>query len=138
MAIGGDEFALIRNLERSGTGVGHVAIGHQDLEIALALDGDIVTIVGLGQRALRADPIDPAGADTSADLDARGRSRFLPIGSRAGARDLLIEQVLKFRPLSFVGGGVHIGDVVRDDIDIGLLREHAGRGDGQGTHENLR
>ncbi len=107
------------------------------MKIALTFDGDIVAIVGLGQRALGADTINAASAHARADLNAGWRTRLLTAGGGAGTRDLLVKQILKLRPLPLVSGRVHIGDVVRDDIDIGLLREHAGGSDGQGTHGYL-
>ena len=100
-------------------------------KIALALDRHVVAIVGLGQRALLGDPVDAAGLDAGADLDAGRGTGVGAAGDRAGPRDLLVEQVLELGPLPLEGGGVHVGDVIGDDIDIGLLREHARRGDGK-------
>src|SRR5260370_1064651 len=52
----------------------------------------------------------------------------------AGAALVLIKQVLEFGALPLEPGGVQVGDVVRDDFDVELLREHAGRGDIHRTH----
>ena len=55
---------------------------------------------------------------------------------RAGLLDILVEQVLEFGALAFVAGGVHVREIVRDHFHIGLLRQHAGRCDVQGTHRD--
>ena len=53
----------------------------------------------------------------------------------ADAAQVLTVKDLEFGSKVLVAGGVHIGDVIGDDIDIGLLRQHAGRRDAQGFHE---
>ena len=52
----------------------------------------------------------------------------------ADAHDVLVDQVLEHGPLAFEAGRVHVGDVVRNDLDIELLREHSSAGDAKGTH----
>ncbi len=60
-----------------------------------------------------------------------GHARAVRAGGGAGREDLLVEKILELGPLPLEGGRVHVGDVVRDHVDIGLLRQHAGRGDGE-------
>ena len=55
-------------------------------------------------------------------------------GLRAGRLDVLVEQILEFGPLLLEAGGVHVRQIVGDDFDIGLLGQHAGRGDGKSAH----
>src|SRR3546814_3203720 len=50
---------------------------------------------------------------------------------------VLVEQVLELRPLPLVAGGVHVRDVVGDDLDVQLLCGHSRRGDAQGLHAGL-
>ena len=130
----GHELALgaEREIARAGIGVG--AVGLLDAEEARALDGDVVGIAGGLEVALGGDAIDGGGAHAGAQLDAVGRIGALVGGLRAGGLDVLIEQVGEFGPLLLEGGGVHVRQIVGDHFDIGLLGQHAGRGDGKGAH----
>jgi hypothetical protein len=47
---------------------------------------------------------------------------------RAGTLQGLIEQILELGALALEPGGVDVGEVVRNDVDIELLGQHAGRG----------
>jgi hypothetical protein len=53
---------------------------------------------------------------------------------RADAAQILVEQVGELGPAALVAGGGGVRDVVRDDLDIHLLGEHAGGGGGEGAH----
>ena len=46
----------------------------------------------------------------------------------------LVEQVGEFGARALEGRRIDVRDVVRDHLDVELLRAHAGRGDGQGSH----
>ena len=68
----------------------------------------------------------PAGSTVpSAELIVPGRSH------------LLVVQVGELGPARVVGGGAHVGEVVRDHLDPHVLRRHAGRRDVQCTHDTL-
>ena len=54
-----------------------------------------------------------------------------------GPLDLLVVQVGELGAPRVVGGGVHVGEVVRDHLDPHVLRRHAGRRDVQCTHVAL-
>ena len=62
-----------------------------------------------------------------ADLNTRGDHRIFRGG---GARDAagLVDQVFKIRPDLFVPGGIHIGQVIGNRIDVELLSSHPGSG----------
>jgi len=72
-----------------------------------------------------------------ADLDSR-REHRAGIGN-GGARtlDVLIQEVLEFRALRLVCGGVHVREIVCDHFHIRLLRQHSGGGDAQGSHGSI-
>ena len=53
-----------------------------------------------------------------------GRQHVVIAGRRASLSDRLINQILKIRPHFFETGGVHVRQVVSDDVDIRLLRHH--------------
>ena len=47
----------------------------------------------------------------------------------------MIKQILELRALALECGGVEVRDVVRDDLDVELLGQHAGSGDIEGALE---
>src|SRR6185312_2050131 len=53
---------------------------------------------------------------------------------RSDPAQVLVDQVLELRPPALEAGGRHVGDVVRDDLDVGLLRLHPGAGDVERSH----
>ena len=52
----------------------------------------------------------------------------------ADAAEVLIEQILKLGALTLETRSAHVGDVVRDDLDIELLGHHACGGDTERLH----
>ncbi|KIT99560.1 hypothetical protein QU38_02860, partial [Staphylococcus aureus] len=87
-AVGIDQLARVRHAERTVAGMAGGAVGQRDLEIAMALDRQVILVVGLLGRTLLVDPVDRAGLHARADLDAGGAHR-LRAGRRTGAHDLL-------------------------------------------------
>ena len=49
-------------------------------------------------------------------------------GNGTGNAQVLIDQVFKFGPALFKAGGIHVGQVVRNNVYIKLLGDHTGRG----------
>ena len=72
VAVGGDDFAAWGEAEGAVAGVGGLAGGKGDLEVAVALDGDVEAVAGLLQVALLVDAVDGGGANAEADLGAGG------------------------------------------------------------------
>ena len=107
------------------------------MKAAIAADGDVERLLCPLQVALGHDPVGGGGPNTQADLDA-GRKQgagFRRIG--ADAANVLVEQVLELGALALVAGGPQVGDVVRDNLDVELLRQHAGGGYVQGFHRSI-
>ncbi len=80
------------------------------------------------------DAIDGAGLDARADLNAGRGDRALRRRRRAHLIHARIEQVLELRALPLEARGVHVGDVVRDDLNVQFLRRHTGCGDAHCPH----
>ena len=133
-AVLGDQLALGREREIARAGIGVGAVGLLDAEEARTLDRDVIGIAGGLEIALGGDAIDRGGAHAGAELDAVGRIGALVGGLGARGLDVLIEQVLELGPLLLEAGGVHVRQIVGDHFHIGLLGQHAGRGDGKGAH----
>src|SRR6202020_2691146 len=103
-------------LERAVARVAESAVGHLDLEPAVALDSDVETIAGLMQRPLRHQPRRTDGLHAGAELDADREDFALVGGLRSDALDVLVEQILEFRALTLEAGRRHIRDVAGDDL----------------------
>ncbi len=70
-----------------------------DVEIAGALNREVIGVGGVGKIALCHDAGDRGGAHACAELDAH-RQHGAGIGSlRSGLLDILVEQVLEFGAL---------------------------------------
>jgi hypothetical protein len=121
IAVVRDQLAFTVEGEIAGPGKGRLAGRQQDLEIAAPVDGDVVQATGLGRRALLGDPIDAARLDAGSDLNPGRDDRALAGRLRAHPLDVLVQQVLELGPLPLEPDGVHVGDVVRDDLDVQLL-----------------
>src|SRR3546814_11150654 len=80
------------------------------------------------------DAVDAGRTHTHTDLDTRG---YDGVGIRRGdarAAQVLVEQVLEFGALALEPRGAHVGDVIRDDLNIELLGQHAGSTGIERTH----
>src|SRR3546814_4850500 len=75
-----------------------------------------------------------AGTHADDDLDARRHERLGIRGRRARTTQVLVQQILELGALALECRRAHVGDVVRDDLDIELLGHHAGRAGAEGTH----
>ncbi len=127
VAVGGDDLALAVLLEGAVAGVGGGAVGQLDLEEALALDGDVQRVAGLRQVALGEDALGRHRAHAGAELQAGGNLRLRRAGG-AGLAQGLVEQVLEHRPRPLEAVGADVGEVVRGDVELGLLGIEAGSG----------
>ena len=60
------------------------------------------------------------------------------LGVRAGLAQVLVEQILENRPRTLEAVGRYVGEVVGDDIELGLLGIEAGAGNPEGAdHRGL-
>src|SRR5690606_17923502 len=109
VAAGGDQLAAVGEGEGPVAGVGERAIGHLDLEEALALDGDVERPTGDLGTTLPVYAGDGREPDPVPDLHRaddplrRGRARSL---------HGLVEEVLEVRATPLEPGGVHVREVV--------------------------
>src|SRR5690606_41645817 len=99
VAVGGDDPAIGIQMEAAITGITDVAVGHQDLEEAAAVDGHVQRLLGGRQGAGSEDLLGPGHAQTGTQLQARRRLRF--IGALRTVLALyLIHQVLVLIPVT--------------------------------------
>ena len=125
IAVGGHKLTLRVDLEAAVPSVGGGAVRHLDLKEALAIDRQIHRIFGLGQIALteeasRADRAH-AGAELQADR-CGGGLRFL----RARLAHVLVKQILELRVGALVAVGADVGQVLRNGVELHLLRIETG------------
>ena len=114
------------HLERTVAGETDGAVGALNLEEAIPLDRDVEFLAGLGELALRENLGGRRHPGAVADFGARGHEiATAGIGARS-AGGFLIEQILKLDLAALEAGGVHVREVVRDRVEIELLRLHAG------------
>jgi hypothetical protein len=79
------------------------------------------------QIALDEEPVRRDRARAVADLKARRNLAALRRGG-AGRLQRFVDQILKVEPAALEAGGLHVGQVVGDDVQSQLLRLHSGRG----------
>jgi hypothetical protein len=91
-------------------------------EEAGPFDRDVERVARLLDRALLEGTRRRDDARASTDLHT---TRAL----RAWRADRLVVQVLEQRVLSLVADGIRVREVVRDRVELGLLRGHPGRRD---------
>ena len=105
-------------IRRSGT------IREGDLEETFTINGQI----GVVARDLYAAGGENTGRSrkfhAGTDLGARGIGPEIT-GPRSGGNADVVVEVLEIGPLALEARGVDVGDVIGDDIDIGLLGGHA-------------
>ena len=114
-------------LERARARVRGRAVRALLLEESVALDDEVERIVRLLEVALAEDPLRGDGACAETDLDARRNHRALR-ALQARRAERLVEQVLEVHARLLEPGRVHVREVVRDRVEVQLLRLHAGRG----------
>jgi hypothetical protein len=125
-----DQLPGVVDLERTVAGVGRAAVGHGDLEEALAVDGQVEVAAALLQRALREVARGGGHARTQAHLQARGQQVLAGAGG-SGLAQVLVHQVLEHHAAALEPVGSDVGEVVRNGVQLGLLAFHAGLGDPQ-------
>ena len=126
VAVIRDETALAVELERSVTGIGDRVVRLLDLEVAFAVDREVIGALGWRQIALAHDAGRRDRLHTRSDKDTRRNLRILVGGERTGAALLIVEQVLKLHRLALEAAGAQVGDVIRDDLNGEFLCRHAG------------
>ena len=100
----------------------------------MAVDRHIQRIAGLLQIALLIGTIDAGGFHPETQLRARRHDGAGIAGIGAGLPHVLVQQILKFNPLALEARGRHIGDIVGNDFNIGLLSLHSGGRDIECEH----
>jgi hypothetical protein len=126
-AGGGDDVAILVELELPGAGVCQFARRLQHLEEAVALDHHIERVAGLRKGSFGEDNLVRRGVRTQTELQPGGNQGLLP-GGRAGRQHALIHQVLELRAAHFVADGVGVGQVIGDIVQVQLLGLHAAGG----------
>ena len=133
VAVVGDQLAGRADLERAVAGVAGGAVGHLDLEQAVAADRDVERVRALLQVALAEVARGGDGTGAEADLQA-GRQRRLLAAGGAGLAQVLVHQVLEHRVRTLVAVRRHVGEVVRDGVQLRLLGLHSRLRNPQRSH----
>jgi len=105
------------------TGIGRLSVWHKDLEVTIALNGDVEGVAGRLEVALGLKDFSGGGAGAKADLQS-GRNRLLR-GSGAGGYGVLVNEVLKLNAPLAESCGICVGQVVGNVVQIGLLGRHS-------------
>jgi hypothetical protein len=132
VAAGRDQLAVGIGLQSAVAGVGLGTVRGQHLEVTRAVDHHVFRVAGLLGITLGVDALGGDGAHAGADLQA-GRQLRLLRGLGAGLAHVLVQQVLEHGTRLLEAVGADVGEVVRDDVEVGLLRFEAGLGDVQRT-----
>jgi hypothetical protein len=100
--------------------VAELAVALGDLEEAVALDGEVERVAGLLQVALQEELDRARDLGAGADLQAGGH---LLVGDRGRARlaQRRVQERAEVDAVPLERRGVHVRDVVRDRVDLGLL-----------------
>ena len=123
IAVARDDGAVLIELEGARTGVHQLAVDI-DLEEAVAFNGHVQRVPRILEIALREELVHGGGAHAHTDLNTHGQRR-VPFGNGAGDLHGLIHEVFKFGAALFEARGIHVGQVVGNDVDIELLGGHA-------------
>ena len=134
IAIVGNDLTIGIELKRTVARVRPGTVRQIDGKQALALDGKIERVVGRGQVALAGNAIDGSQPGAQADLHAGGNDGARFGRGRSDPAQVIVEEVLKLGPAPLERGRVHVGEVVRDHLDVLLLGEHSRRGDVERSH----
>src|SRR5690606_27846185 len=105
-------------------------------EERIALDGQVRRDAGVLQVALREQPVDAPEVDAEADLHGVPPTHRRGSGGAGPARapHELRERLLERDPARLEAEGVHVRDVVADDIHSDLVVPHAGNAGEQRAH----
>jgi hypothetical protein len=100
------------------------------LQPARAIDGDIELVAGIGERALGVEIADGGEPRSQAQLGAFRNGVLAAANGHAMDALDLIQEIGELGPRPLEAGGIDVGDVVGDDLDVQLLGRHARRRDG--------
>ncbi len=131
-AVGRHHGAILIELEGTGARVHEFAV-HIHLEKAVAFNGHIQGVARVLEIALGEKLVHGRGPHAHAHLDADGQG-VVSLGDGTGDFHVLVHQVLELGPAFFEARGVHVGQVVGNNVDIQLLGHHAGGARPKGTH----
>src|SRR5690606_5664101 len=107
------------------TVVTDVALWHQDLEEAAAVDGRVQRLLGGLQGAGSEDLLGPGHTHTGTQLQTRRQLGVLGTLGTGLALDL-IQQVLELGPVTLEAGSGHVGQVVGNGGEHGVLGGQSG------------
>jgi hypothetical protein len=108
-----------------------VRLGGLDHEEAVALDHQVVGGAGLLDRS--ASHVELGARDPHAETGGQPRREAVDrILRQVRLVHLDVEQVLEVRPASLEAVGVHVREVVRDDVEVGVQGVEARRGGVEG------
>ena len=113
--------------EGSVPGIAEGSVRHGDLKEAIPLNGDIQTIASRLEAALGKNVLGGHLPGTMPHLNP-GRQHVVIAGRCPGLSDRLVNQILKLCSHLLESGGADVRQIVGDDVDIRLLRHHAGPG----------
>ncbi len=121
------DVAVAVELETAVAGVGQFTRRTPHLEEAFALNYHVQWIVGLLEVALGKDDFVGRRTRSQTDLQSARNTRLRSRGS-SGLNETLIQQILELRPPHFEAVGVGVRKVVRDVVNVHLLRGHTAGG----------
>jgi len=121
VARGIDQLAGVVDFEVAVTGIRRGAIGHLHLKETRAHDGQVQRRLGVDQVALQMQLFSGIDLHTGTEHQAGGCEGVVG-GLTARLFDVLIEQVFKDGAVALEARGVHVGQVVGDDVHARLLR----------------
>ncbi len=125
IAVGRDHGTVLVQFKGPGPGIDFFAI-HQHLKKTIAFNGQIQGVAGVLVIPLREELVHGGGPHAKAYLYAGGNGlRPVRAGYRARYTQVLVNQILKLGPAFFEARGVHVGQVVGNNVYVQLLGHHA-------------
>ena len=119
-----DHLAVGIHVPVARPGEGYFAVGEEDLVKSVSLDGDVEGLFGYLEVALAHEAGGSHNTGSKADLHAVGYHGGRFHGCAWFPVDL-VQKIGEIRPFSFESGGVHVGEVVGRDVQVGLLGDHS-------------
>ena len=123
-AVTGDNAAGVAHFEGAVPRKCIRAVGHSDLEKAVAVNGDIQLVTGLVQLAIGEHSGSCHRAGTVAHLHT-GRHLIAASGIGAGGAAGLVKHILELDLGFLESGGVHVRQVIGDHVQVHLLGLHS-------------
>ena len=96
-----------------------------NLKVAAAANGQIQRVVGIGQAGTVGNTVNGGGSDTETQLNAGRHNRVGRRRRRTRTDNVLIQKIVKFGSSFRIGRSVHVGDVVGNNVHVGLLCQHS-------------